>query len=115
MFYEKSEFKKIKMKTSRDCLICFGKCKGHDQIDEKDPVGILIADKGVFIERAKGPDALVLMEHITSYKQTDNAIVIKTTDPSAKKLTMQIRMKSQRDKGCKLLAKYMPKQEPVQE
>ena len=115
MFYEKSEYKKLKIKTSRDCLLCFGKCKGHDDIDEKDPVSILIADKGVFIERAKGPDAIVLMEQIAAYKQTDSAIVMKTTDPSAKKLALNIRMKSQRDKGCKLLEKYMPKRETVQE
>ena len=35
---------------------------------------------------------------------------MKTTDPDAKKLTLHIRLKGQRDKVCKVLDKYMPKQ-----
>lgn len=110
MFFEKDTYKPLKKKTSRDCLLCFGKCSGHNGIDEKDPVSILIADKGIFLERAKGEDAIVLIEQIIAYKQTDSAIILKTKDPSAKKMVLHIRMQHQRDKGCKLLAKYMPKQ-----
>ena len=110
MFYEKNEYKSIKKKTSRDYILCFGKCSGHKGIDEKDPVGILIADKGIFLERAKGEDAIVLMEQVLAYKQTDSAIVVKTSDETAKKLTLYIRLKGQREKACKLLEKYMPKQ-----
>ncbi len=110
MFYEKSEYKSIKKKTSRDSLLCFGKAAGHKGIDEKDPVAILVADKGIFLERAKGEDAIVLMEHVQAYKQTESSIVLKTSDESAKKLTLHIRLKGQREKACKLLEKYMPKQ-----
>ncbi|MBQ7025928.1 MAG: hypothetical protein IJN31_04935 [Peptococcaceae bacterium] len=106
MFYEKAQFKELKKKTSRDCLICFGKCGGHKGIDEKDPISILIADSGIFLERAKGEDAIVLMEHITAFKQTDNTITVKTTDESAKKLVLYIRSQNHRDKGCALLEKY---------
>ena len=106
MFYEKAQFKELKKKTSRDCLICFGKCGGHKGIDEKDPISILIADSGIFLERAKGEDAIVLMEHITAFKQTDNTITVKTTDESAKKLVLYIRSQNHRDKGCVLLEKY---------
>ena len=106
MFYEKNEYKTIKKKTSRDSVLCFGKCSGHKGIDEKDPVGILVADKGIFLERAKGEDAIVLMEHITAFKQTDNTITVKTTDESAKKLVLYIRSQNHRDKGCALLEKY---------
>ena len=106
MFYEKAQFKELKKKTSRDCLICFGKCGGHKGIDEKDPLSILIADSGIFLERAKGEDAIVLMEHITAFKQTDNTITVKTTDESAKKLVLYIRSQNHRDKGCALLEKY---------
>ena len=109
MFYEKSEYKALKNKTSRDCLLCFGKCTGHKGIDEKDPVGILIADKGVFLERAKGEDAVVLMEQILAYKQTDNTVVLKTADPAARKLVLHILLKGHREKACKLLEKYIPK------
>ena len=110
MFYEKAPFKELKKKTSRDCLICFGKCGGHKGIDEKDPISILIADKGIFLERAKGEDAIVLMEHIQGYKQTESTVVLKTADPDAKKLTLHIRLKGSREKVCKVLDKYMPKQ-----
>ena len=110
MFYEKNEYKTIKKNTSRDYILCFGKCSGHKGIDEKDPVGIIIADKGIFLERAKGEDAIVLMEQVLAYKQTESSIVIKTSDESAKKLTLHIRLKGQREKACKLLEKYMPKQ-----
>lgn len=110
MFYEKNEYKAIKKKTSRDSILCFGKCTGHKGIDEKDPVGILVADNGIFLERAKGEDAIVLMENIQAYKQTESTVVMKTTDPDAKKLTLHIRLKGQRDKVCKVLDKYMPKQ-----
>ena len=106
MFYEKAQYKELKKKTSRDCLICFGKCGGHNGIDEKDPISILIADSGIFLERAKGEDAIVLMEHITAFKQTDNTITVKTTDESAKKLVLYIRSQNHRDKGCALLEKY---------
>ena len=106
MFYEKTQYKELKKKTSRDCLLCFGKCSGHKEIDEKDPVSILIADKGIFIERAKGADAIVLMEHILSYKQTDSTITIKTSDETAKKLVLHIRNQKHRDKGCALIEKY---------
>ena len=110
MFYEKNEYKALKMKTSRDSLLCFGKCSGHKGIDEKDPVGILVADKGIFLERAKGEDAIVLMEQIQAYKQTESTIVLKTSDPAAKKLVLHIMFKGPREKVCKLLDKYMPKQ-----
>ena len=83
MFYEKNEYKTIKKKTSRDSVLCFGKCSGHKGIDEKDPVGIFVADKGIFLERAKGEDALVLMEHIQGYMQTESTVELKTTDPDA--------------------------------
>ena len=106
MFYEKAQFKALKKKTSDDCLICFGKCAGHKGIDEKEPVSILIADKGIFLERAKGEDALVLMEHITAFKQTDNTITVKTSDESAKKLQLYISSQKNRDKGCQLMQKY---------
>ena len=106
MFYEKAQFKELKKKTSRECLICFGKCGGHKGIDEKDPISILIADKGIFLERAKGEDAIILMEHVTAFKQTDNTITIKTSDESAKKLLLYIHNQKHRDKGCKLLEKY---------
>lgn len=106
MFYEKAQFKELKKKTSRECLICFGKCAGHKDINEKEPVSILIADKGIFLERAKGEDAIVLMEHITAFKQTDNTITVKTSDQSAKKLMLYIRSQNSRDKGCQLLEKY---------
>ena len=102
MFYEKNEYKTIKKKTSRDSVLCFGKCSGHKGIDEKDPVGILVADKG--------EDAIVLMEHIQGYKQTESTVVLKTADPDAKKLTLHIRLKGSREKVCKVLDKYMPKQ-----
>ena len=115
MFYEKKEFKELKKKTSRDCMLCCGKCSGHKEIDEKEPVSILIADKGIFIERAKGQDALVKMEQIVAYKQTDSTIAVKTTDPQAKKLILHIRSQASRDKGCKLLNKYMPAPEPKTE
>ena len=111
MFYDKDTYKAIKNKTSRNYVLCFGKCTGHKGIDEKDPVGILFTDKGIFLERAKGDDAIVLIEQIVAYKQTDSAIVVKTTDESAKKLVLHIRMKGQREKCCKLLEKYLPKQE----
>ena len=106
MFYEKAQFKELKKKTSRECLICFGKCGGHKGIDEKDPISILIADKGIFLERAKGEDAIVLMEHVTAFKQTDNTITIKTSDESAKKLVLYIHNQKHRDNGCNLLEKY---------
>ena len=35
MFYEKAAYKELKRKTSRDCMICLGKCSGHKEIDEK--------------------------------------------------------------------------------
>lgn len=106
MFYEKAQFKELKRKTSRDCLICFGKCAGHKGIDEKDPISILIADKGIFLERAKGEDAIVLMEDVTAFKQTDSTITIRTSDNTAKKLVLYIRNQRHRDKGCALLEKY---------
>ena len=106
MFYEKAQYKELKKKTSRDCLLCFGKCGGHKGIDEKDPISILIADKGIFLERAKGEDAIVLMEHVTAFKQTDNTITVKTVDESAKKLVLHIHSQKHRDKGCALLEKY---------
>ena len=110
MFYEKSEYKALKKKTSRASYLCFGKCSGHKGIDEKDPVAILIADKGIFLERAKGDDAIVLMEHVQAYKQTESTIVLKTLDDTAKKLVLHISLKGQREKACKMLDKYMPKQ-----
>ena len=111
MFYDKKAFKELRKNTSRDCMLCFGKCGGHKGIEENEPVSILIADKGIFLERAKGDDAAVLMEQIIAYKQTDHTILLKTSDPEAKKLVLYIRSQAHRDKGCKLLNKYMPKQE----
>lgn len=106
MFYEKAQYKELKRKTSRECLLCFGKCSGHKGIDEKDPVSILIADKGIFLERAKGEDAIVRMEDVTAFKQTDSTITIKTVDESAKKLVLHIHNQKNRDKGCALLEKF---------
>ena len=106
MFYEKRIFKELKRKSSRDCMISLGKCSGHTDIGEKEPLSILIADKGIFLERAKGP-----MEHVLSYKQMDNTIVIKTADPAAKKLTLFIHSQVNRNKGCKVLDKYMSVQQ----
>ncbi len=111
MFYEKRIFKELKRKSSRDCMISLGKCSGHTDIGEKEPLSILIADKGIFLERAKGQDALVPMEHVLSYKQMDNTIVIKTADPAAKKLTLLIHSQVNRNKGCKVLDKYMSVQQ----
>lgn len=107
MFYDKAAYKELKRKTSRDCMICLGKCSGHRDIDEKEPVSILIAGQGVFLERAKGQDAIVLMEHVQSYKQTDGSIVLKTTDPMAKRLTLHIHSQLNRNKGCKILEKHL--------
>ena len=44
MFYEKHTFKELKRKSSRDCMISLGKCSGHTDIGEKEPLSILIAD-----------------------------------------------------------------------
>jgi len=115
MFYEKKEFKALKKKTARECMLCFGKCSGHKGIDEKEPVSILIAREGIFLERAKGADAIILMEQVQAYKQTDSAIVLKTTDPEAKKLRLVIGNALHRSKGCKLLEKYIAPQVPVRE
>lgn len=107
MFYEKAAYKELKRKTSRDCMICLGKCSGHKEIDEKEPVSILIAAQGIFLERAKGQDAIVLIEQVQSYKQTDSSIVLKTADPMAKRLTLYIRSQLNRNKGCKILEKHI--------
>lgn len=106
MFYEKDAFKTLKKKTSRDCMICLGKCSGHKDIDEKEPVSILIADQGVFLERAKGQDAIIRMEEIQSFKQTNSTLLLKTTDPTAKRLTLHIHSPLKRNTGCKILSKY---------
>jgi hypothetical protein len=115
MLYEKAAYKELKRKTSRDCMICFGTCSGHKEIDEKEILSILIAEQGIFLERAKGQDAIVLMEHVQNYKQTDSAIVLKTTDPTAKRLTLHIRSQVHRNKGCKILEKYMTPPAPKQD
>lgn len=114
MFYEKAAYKALKRQTSRDCMICLGKCGGHKEIDEKEPVSILIAAQGIFLERAKGQDAIVLMEQVQSYKQTESSIVLKTADPTAKRLTLHIRSQFNRNKGCKIIEKYMPKAAPTE-
>lgn len=107
MFYDKETFKALKKKTSRDCMICLGKCSGHKDITEKEPVSILIAEQGVFLERAKGEDAVILMEQIQGYKQTESTLVLKTADPSAKRLTLHIRSSLNRNKACKILSNYL--------
>lgn len=107
MFYEKEDFKALKKKTSRDCMICIGKCSGHKDIDEKEPISILISDLGVFLERAKGQDAIIQINQIQDYKQTSSTLQLKTTDPSAKRLTLYIHSQLSRNKGCKILNKYM--------
>lgn len=108
MLYEKAEYKALKKKTSRDCMICFGKCSGHKDITEKEPVSILIAEQGIFLERAKGQDAVVKMEQILAFKQMESSIVLKTSDPEAKRLTLSIHSQVNRDKGCRILSKCMP-------
>ena len=110
MFYEKDAFKQLKKQTSRDCVVCIGKCKGHKDITEKEPVSLIIADKGIFLERAKGQDAIVLMEQITAYKQSENTLQLRTDDAAAKRLTLIISSQHNRDKACKILDKYMAPQ-----
>lgn len=107
MFYEKDAFKQLKKQTSRDCVVCIGKCKGHQDITEKEPVSIIIADKGIFLERAKGQDAIVLMEQIAAYKQSENTLQLRTNDIAAKRLILFISSQHNRDKACKILDKYM--------
>ena len=111
MFYEKSEYKALKKKSSNDCLLCFGKSSGHEGISEKDPVCIIIADNGIFLERAKGDDAFIPMEQVEDYRRTDSEIILKTKDASAKRLHLIIKNQKHREKGCKVLDKYMSKKE----
>lgn len=111
MFYEKDAFKQLKKQTSRDCVVCVGKCKGHKDITEQEPVSIIIADKGIFLERAKGQDAIVRMEQITAYKQSENTLQFRTTDAAAKKLMLIISSQHNRDKACKILNKYMTRED----
>ena len=111
MFYEKNEYKVLKKKSSNDCLLCFGKSSGHEGISEKDPVCIIIADNGIFLERAKGDDAFIPMEQVEAYRHTDSEIILKTKDASAKRLHLIIKNQKHREKGCKVLDKYMSKKE----
>ena len=51
------------------------------------------------------------MEQITAYKQSENTLQFRTTDAAAKKLMLIISSQHNRDKACKILNKYMTRED----